>query len=151
MKSFLIQLYVTCLGVGKLPKMPGTWGTLAGIPVLLIFWQLEIKFRIPILILSTLVTIYIVNEYERLNHRHDSQEVVIDEVLGLLFTGLMLEFSAVNVVSCFCIFRFFDIFKPFPINVIDKKMPGGWGTVLDDVIAGVFACVAIQISIGLMG
>lgn len=151
MNFFLLQGFVTFFGVGKLPKMPGTWGTLAGIPLLLVFWKFSVWQRLCFVILATFATVYLVSIYEQKSKTHDSSEVVVDEILGLLFSGILLEYSTANLISCFLIFRFFDIFKPFPINTIDQKCPGGWGTVLDDVMAGILACIVIQLSILILG
>ena len=85
----------------------------------------------------------------------DAKEIVIDEFLGqslpifLLYHPLQkgdpVEGALVYLVMCFILFRFFDILKPFPINLVDKKMKNGFGVVLDDLLAGVYVLIAIAL------
>jgi phosphatidylglycerophosphatase A len=83
--------------------------------------------------------------------RDDPREVVIDEAAGLLVTLFFLPLSGFNIILGFFLFRFFDILKPFPIRTIDQTIKGGWGIVLDDLLAGVYANAMIRVVHELIG
>ncbi len=143
-EKFLVQL-ATFFGVGKTSKAPGTWGTLACVPLALVlnylgpFWAMGVTvLMLPVAILSAEI-------YEKQNGDHDAKEVVIDEVLGFLITMTWLPISWQCYVLGFFLFRFLDILKPFPIGYIDKKVRGGLGVVADDVVAGIIANIVLQV------
>jgi phosphatidylglycerophosphatase A len=103
-------------------------------------------FGYMILALVSIVAASIVAEmYERSTSRHDPQEIVIDEVVGYVIAMTWLPETAASYFAAFVAFRFFDILKPFPIRQIDRKVPGGLGTVLDDVAAGLAANLVLQV------
>jgi phosphatidylglycerophosphatase A len=144
MTKFLVGL-ATLFGVGKLPKAPGTWGTLATIPIGILlmwlgpFWHMgACVFLLPVSILAA-------EAYERFHDSHDASEVVIDEVIGFLITLAWLPLTWQTLALGFVIFRVLDIFKPFPISYLDRKVPGGVGVIVDDVLAGVIANLVLQI------
>lgn len=149
-KVDLHSFLATFLGVGYLPKMPGTWGTAAafGIYMLLpesIFITPGVFFALPALLLLCLFAVYVSGKAE-LNLGHDAGSIVIDEVCGYFTAVLFLPKSILIGVYAFLFFRVFDIAKPYPVSR-SQKLPGGWGVVADDVIAGVFANVLTQIII----
>jgi len=101
------------------------------------------------LVIVVPVAIYVSREMERM-HGEDSSRIVIDEFAGMQVTFLMLDPSiAVGVVG-FCLFRFFDILKPFPINR-SQRLGVGVGVVVDDLIAGFYARIVLMILIGVTG
>lgn len=139
------------LGVGKIPRAPGTFGSLLA---LLIWWAIP---PMPIgqqflLILVALGCGWVgVHYYEKWNHKHDPKEIVIDELVGMWLTLL----GAPHVVSYFLLgflfFRLFDIWKPFPVSWFDQKVSGAWGTLLDDVMAAVLAYGALHGTVFIIG
>jgi phosphatidylglycerophosphatase A len=83
--------------------------------------------------------------YEAQSGRHDSQEIVIDEVVGYLITMTWLPVTWQSAVIGFLVFRFFDILKPPPIRQLDRKVPGGFGVMVDDIAAGIMGSVVMQL------
>jgi phosphatidylglycerophosphatase A len=143
-KNFLIQL-ATLFGVGKLPKGPGTWGTLATLPVAWILMQMGPLLYMAIVVLLLPVAILSAELYEQFSGNHDSKEIVIDEVIGFLITMTWLPMGWQSFVFGFLLFRLLDIWKPYPISYLDKKIQGGLGVVIDDVAAGIVANVILQL------
>lgn len=75
----------------------------------------------------------------------DPRYIVCDEIIGFLVAIYMVPFTLFNMVTLFLLFRFFDILKPFPIRVIEERIRGGWGIVLDDVMAGLYANLSLRV------
>lgn len=125
--------------------MPGTWGTLWGIPLA---WLLMQAGPLPYMVLAialVLLASVIAELHERYTNAHDPGEIVIDEVVGYVIAFTWLPGTWQAFVGAFVAFRFFDILKPFPIRQIDRKIKGGLGTVLDDVAAGIAANIVLQL------
>lgn len=138
------SLIATVFGVGRLPLMPGTWGSLIVLPLyLLIGWNNLIFFIIMafFLVISIPASRYLSREMKEA----DPSEIVIDEFAGQMITLLFLpEFGLKVFIIAFIIFRVCDIIKPPPAN-ISQDLPHGWGVVLDDVFAGIYANLILQI------
>jgi phosphatidylglycerophosphatase A len=134
----------TWFGCGLSPKAPGTVGTLGAIPLAYVLAQFDHLTYGAATIAFTVFAILVASFYESGSSDHDSQEFVMDEVAGFLITMALVPFTLVGVVAGFLLFRLFDIWKPFPISWIDRRVPGGVGTVADDVAAGVAANVVLQ-------
>ena len=130
-------------GSGLTKKMPGTSGTIAAIPVYLIFIQMDSWLYYLLTIIVTVVGVWICGRAAMQLGEHDFGGIVWDEIAGFLITMSLVSFSWVAVLEGFILFRIFDIFKPWPIKWIDKKMGGGLGIMLDDVLAGVIAGVIL--------
>ena len=144
----LQKLFLTFGGAGLSPKAPGTVGTLASLPVglaILHYLGMETLFMLTIAI--TIIGILEINKYEKLTGIHDQQEIVIDEAAGM-WLALMIAVSTANtmtypyaiplaIVLSFAAFRLFDIWKPSTIGWIDRKVKGGLGVMMDDVLAGI--------------
>jgi len=130
------------LFLGLIPFAPGTFGSLLGIPLHWLFSHLPIFLGICSLGFVVLISVWISGRAELLLGNKDPSQIVIDEVVGMAvaLAGAPLEPSL--VIIAFLFFRFFDIWKPFPIRYIDRSFPGGWGIVFDDVAAGVMANLA---------
>jgi len=140
-----VLLLATGFSVGSIPRAPGTFGSLLGIPVA---WGLaEIGLSATIGILSALIlcSVWIAGEAERLLGRKDAACIVVDEIVGILTAMAGMPATPFNLAAGFVAFRFFDIFKPFPARYLDARVPGGWGIVLDDVVAGVYSNVLLRI------
>ena len=134
-------------GVGLLPRAPGTFGTLAAIPlgILMSFSGGLYSTLFVIIFIST--AIWSSGVTEKLMGRDDPSEVVIDEVAGFLITIFSMPLSWPTLFIGFILFRFFDILKPFPIGDLEKKIKGGKGIVLDDLMAGVYANLSLRLII----
>jgi phosphatidylglycerophosphatase A len=140
LRQRLVLVLSSAFGLGYLPKAPGTWGTLLGIPI---WWALSPlaapTFGLAVLVI-TLVAVGISELAERIYGRHDVQKIVIDEVVGLLVTAIGVPFRWQQVLPAFILFRLFDMTKPPPIRTLDEQVKGGLGVVVDDVAAGLVAC-----------
>jgi len=141
-----VQFLALGFGSGLAPKAPGTFGTLAAIPVyLLMVWYLPLAGYALLTALMALAGIYICQKAADAARVHDHPAIVWDEIVGYLITMFMVPLSWQTVVAGFILFRFFDIFKPWPISFADKKVHGGLGIMLDDVLAGIFALIVMQL------
>ena len=139
-----IHLLALGFGSGAAPKAPGTWGTLAAV---LIYWplsQLSPEHYLLMLLVTSVMGIYICGQTARDLGVHDHGSIVWDEFVGFWITMFAAPVGWVWVVVGFVLFRFFDIIKPWPISWIDKNITGGFGIMLDDVIAGVMAAGVLQ-------
>lgn len=140
----------TGFGVGRAPVAPGTFGTLLGIPIYIFVYPLPIGFYIAITAALFLIGIAVCECAERHMGRHDSPAIVWDEIVGYLITMAFAPPEWVWIVVGFVLFRLFDIWKPFPIRRIDRTLPGGFGTMLDDALAGIYASVVLQLLVALL-
>lgn len=143
--NILIEMLATFFYVGKIPFAPGTFGTLAAIPLWYALSQLNPIWYMTITFLIVLLGIFVSQMYEKTKAEHDSKEIVIDEVAGFLITMVWLPPTWQSVLLGFLLFRFFDIVKPPPIRQIDQKIMGGVGVMADDVVAGIVANLILQI------
>lgn len=137
-------MLATAFGAGLSPKMPGTVGTLAAIPLCYLFFLTGPYAYMVLTFLLVIAAIFISDAYERDLPTHDRPEIVIDEVVGFLITMTWLPFSLKYVVLGFVLFRLLDILKPWPISHLNNKVKGGFGVVIDDVAAGLLANVILQ-------
>jgi len=145
MGASFIKIAATGLGSGLSPFAPGTVGTILGIPIYLLFSL----FSPPLYLFSVLAfiffSVYVSQEAEIIFEEKDSSKIVIDEIAGYLVAMMFVPPSLFTVILGFALFRFFDILKPFPIGVIEKRLPGGCGVVGDDVMAGIYGAVVLHI------
>ena len=134
-------------GSGLMPKAPGTFGTLAAIPVYLLMSDLPLWMFISLTAVITIAGIYICDYTSRALGVHDHSGIVIDEIAGYLITMIAMPNDWIWIVTGFILFRLFDILKPWPISWLDKKVSGGFGIMIDDVLAGIFALICLHILI----
>ena len=149
-------LFVTMFGLGRIPKIPGTFGSLATVILLYIFFHI-LDFS-SILVLTFLIIVFIfsfiaVAAHIKDNENKDPKEVVIDEFIGQSIPIYLYEIShgtekSVDIAIifyavCFVLFRFFDIAKPFPVNFFDKKFKNSFGVIMDDVCAGFYVVLSL--------
>ncbi|MBI5235200.1 MAG: phosphatidylglycerophosphatase A [Deltaproteobacteria bacterium] len=144
MKNKLLIFLATGAYVGLSPVMPGTFGTLWGLGVALLARDAGTPAQALIIASLIAVSVYITNEAANALGQKDPQRIVLDETCGYLVAFFLLPFSVFNLISAFFLFRFFDIVKPWPIRLIENKLPGGFGIVGDDVLAGVYANLCAQ-------
>lgn len=133
------HILATGFGSGLAPFAPGTFGTLAAIPVYLMFVYLPMWVFFAFTLLTCLVGPKICGRAADDIGVHDHKAIVWDEFAGFFITMCFVPFSWVNVLLGFVLFRFFDIIKPWPISYLDKHVHGGLGIMIDDIVAGLFA------------
>ena len=130
----------TWFGAGFLRPASGTWGTLAALPFA---WAIGSAFGQTGLVIAALIAygigIWSSGLYSQMTDSHDASEVVIDEVAGVWLTLAAIPLSLPALIAGFLLFRVMDIFKPFPANIADRRLPGGVGIMTDDMIAGLYA------------
>ena len=131
-------------GSGLIPFMPGTFGSLAALPLLIPFLCLPPATLLIAAVLASAIGIYLCGKTADDMQVHDHGSIVWDEVAGILLTFLWVPLSLWTVVAGFLLFRFFDIVKPWPIGPVDKYVSGGLGIMLDDIIAGLMACASLH-------
>ncbi|MGD8783140.1 MAG: phosphatidylglycerophosphatase A [Thioalkalispiraceae bacterium] len=133
-------------GSGLLPKAPGTFGTLTAIPLYLLIILFDSETIYLIACSSTLILgIYLCDYTTKRLGVQDHPAIVWDEIVGFLITMLFIYPTPASVVLGFFLFRVFDILKPWPISVIDSRIKGGIGVMLDDVVAGIFALICMHL------
>ena len=133
--------------IGKIPFAPGTFGSLIGLPLCFLLAGIQISAAIIAALLIIALAIWISNVAERALERRDPGCIVIDEIAGMVVTLIGLPFNLTTAAIGFILFRILDILKPFPIRILDKRLPGGLGIVADDVVAGIFSNALIRILI----
>ncbi len=131
-------------GSGLAAKAPGTFGTLAAIPLYLLMMGLPLTWYLGLTLLSVIAGIYICDKASKDMGVHDHGAIVWDEVAGLLITLIAAPAGWGWLLVGFVLFRIFDILKPWPIKWLDAKVHGGFGIMIDDVLAGIFALISLQ-------
>ena len=152
----LNTLFVTMFGLGKVPKIPGTFGSLATVIILYFFFHI-LEFSSNIILIG-LIIIFIfsfsaVATHIKNKENKDPKEVIIDEFIGQSIPIYLYEISHGTIKSsdealifygvCFILFRFFDIAKPFPVNYFDKNYKNSFGVIMDDVCAGFYVVLSL--------
>ncbi|MGE4131952.1 MAG: phosphatidylglycerophosphatase A [Bdellovibrionales bacterium] len=141
----VIVVLSTWFGCGRFPKGPGTAGTLGAIPLVWAFAQIGPMPYLVATFLTTVIAMVVAQLYEdMIIQSHDAPEFVLDEVAGFLITMAWIPLTPIYLIAGFVLFRVLDIWKPFPISYLDRKVPGGIGTVADDLVAGIVANVILQ-------
>lgn len=131
-------------GSGFLPKAPGTFGTLAAMPLYLLLVSFPVWLYAVMLVIAFCLGILICGKTSDYLCTHDHCGIVWDEFVGYWITMFMAPVSWVWMFVGFFIFRILDIFKPWPIKKIDKHVKGGLGIMLDDVLAGIMGALCVQ-------
>jgi phosphatidylglycerophosphatase A len=149
MARFLLYAFATFGGTGYAPIAPATAASLA---VALIWWLVSpVPLAIQIVLLVAVAALGVpLSGFLERRHGPDPRLVVCDEVAGMLVTYLGIQTGLVGWLVGFFWFRVFDILKPFPVRRIEK-LPGGWGIMADDLMAGVYAHVALVVTLALTG
>lgn len=141
----LTMAIATGLWVGFLPKAPGTWGSLFAFLPWLLIKGLTLPFYLLTLISVFIIGFFAAGSAEKILDRADAGPIVIDEILGMFIALLLCPNHPVALVLAFILFRIFDIAKPFPVSWFDQRIHGGFGIMMDDVIAGLYALICLQI------
>ncbi|HFG6925068.1 phosphatidylglycerophosphatase A family protein [Acinetobacter baumannii] len=140
-------------GSGLAPKAPGTFGSAFALLFVPIWLSLGFTLSLIAILIMSVVGIYICGQTAKILDVHDDGRIVWDEFAGQSITFLpLLYLQQINwiwVITGFILFRIFDVWKPWPIHVIDRQVHGGFGIMLDDIIAGVWAALCTLIIIHL--
>jgi len=155
--SDVLALVIATCGVGYLPLMPGTFGSLVGIGIFLLLARVVGSFLVAAVLVAivtfTFAGIWAGSRTEELSGRKDPGKVVVDEVAGQLIAlfplTLFTRWSTVAVIISFILFRFFDIVKPYPADRL-QELRGGWGIMCDDLVAGAYAGIITAIIMGVV-
>ncbi|SFX19842.1 phosphatidylglycerophosphatase A family protein [Marinospirillum alkaliphilum] len=127
------------LGSGASPWAPGTMGTVAAVPLYFLLVQLPLSLYLLVLLITFVVGCWLCEKTSADLGVHDHSGIVWDEFVGYWLTMLALPVSLGWALAGFVLFRFFDIIKPWPIRWVDQRVGGGFGIMLDDVLAAVYA------------
>ena len=137
----------TGFGSGLVPFAPGTAGTFVGILIYLALSRLSWTFYLVIVVIITCLACYVSHEAERIFAEKDPACIVIDEIIGFQWSMFLITPTVLHVFAGFILFRFFDILKIFPAGYFQRNLPGGWGIVMDDVVAGMYSNIALLLLI----
>ena len=147
--NVLAKAFVTFLGVGYFPVAPGTAATVAGIGLIFLLQGFLISY-ITVTAVLLILAIPVCTYVEKQLNCKDPGIIVIDEVVGVMIALLGLPLSWPIMIIGFFLFRAFDMFKIYPINRLEA-LPGGWGIMLDDVMAGVYTNIILHIAMRYAG
>ena len=139
----LVLFLATGLHVGKIPLAPGTFGTLWGIPLGCLLHGLSLPWLAGAVTAVVLVSVWLAGRAAAVIGEKDPSMVVTDEIAGMAVSLCMFPCSPGYVIACFFLFRLFDIWKPWPVDRLEE-LPGGWGIVMDDIMAGLMAGTFVQ-------
>lgn len=130
--------------MGKIPFASGTFGTLSGVPFVLLFLVIPSSFHAIYVTIFILAAVSVADQIEKKMKQKDPECIVIDEMAGYLVAMSVVPIKLVTLVSGFFIFRFFDIIKVPPVRYFEKDFSGGSGVVLDDIMAGIFSALVLR-------
>jgi phosphatidylglycerophosphatase A len=143
-------LVATFFGAGFSPVAPGTVGSLAALPLAFALLHMEVASATLIVIGLYFLGLWSANQLEKVSGQHDAQMIVIDEVVGLCVNALLLSWCFLGAADpylllllSFLSFRLFDIVKPWPIGWIDRTVGGGFGVMIDDLVAALMGVLAV--------
>jgi phosphatidylglycerophosphatase A len=133
------------LGSGAAPYAPGTFGTLAAVPLYLLLTNI-FSWPIYAVIVAAMfwAGVWMCDRTERDIGVHDHSGIVWDEFVGFLVTMFYAPAGWIWIVAGFFLFRLFDVWKPFPVRQLERRYQNGFGNMFDDLIAGVYAALALQ-------
>lgn len=142
----LVTILATWFGTGLSPFAPGTVGTIGAIPLFLLLAPLPLPHYLAATLAVTLLGCWVAGRAQVIYNAQDPGRIVIDEVAGYLVTMAASGSPTILTVTAgFLLFRIFDILKPFPARMVDRRMKNGCGVVLDDIVAGIYAWGSLQL------
>ena len=135
-------------GSGLAPKAPGTFGTIAAVPlVCLLAYSTTLTGYLLVTLIASVIGIWLCGKTAKDMMVHDDSSIVWDEIAGLLITMIAVPLSWQTLLLGFVLFRIFDILKPWPISYLDARVHGGFGIMIDDILAGFFALILMHITL----
>ena len=142
------HLLATGFGSGLAPKAPGTFGTIAAVPlVCLLAYSTTLTGYLLVTLIASVIGIWLCGKTAKDMMVHDDSSIVWDEIAGLLITMIAVPLSWQTLLLGFVLFRIFDILKPWPISYLDARVHGGFGIMIDDILAGFFALILMHITL----
>ena len=142
----LILFIATGFGSGYLPKAPGTWGSLVGVALWFFLRDLAVLPYLGVTAALFVLGTLCAGSAEKIVDRADPGLVVVDEIVGQILALLAAPHHPVAALLGFLTFRVFDIVKPFPADWLDRHIHGGLGIMLDDVMAGLYSLLMLQLA-----
>jgi phosphatidylglycerophosphatase A len=147
-KNISALFVATAGGAGLLPKAPGTFGAIVGLPIAYFTQTWSLEARLGLWIGLTAIGTWSAQVFDQLMQSTDNQNIVIDEVVGMGITAWTAGTDWKSWLAAFILFRLFDIWKPYPIRLLDlwsKKSPGwsGFGVMADDILAGFYGLIVM--------
>ena len=145
----IISIFTTLFGIGYSPIAPGTIGSIFSIVFLYFLIKfVSYSFLVIIFLIILFTSLKLIEKYSNLLKSHDSSTIVIDEFLGIFLIILFYDYlkfanDFIMFLLILILFRFFDILKIFPINLVDKNIKNSFGVVLDDLLAGVYSIIVL--------
>jgi phosphatidylglycerophosphatase A len=130
--------------VGNVPFAPGTFGSVIALPICYLIGRLSLAAALFIALLVVVTAVWAAQRAEKTLGRTDPGCIVIDEIAGMVITLVGIPFTLASVVLGVIMFRALDILKPFPIRQMERRIPGGFGVVMDDVVAGLMGNVLLR-------
>ena len=146
--KFLVKLFSSVFFLGYIPVASGTFASAFAVLPYLLLRGYPAYF--PVLAVLFFFGVYVSGKAEKVFNEKDPHRVVIDEVAGFLTAMAFLPYGIQWIAAGFILFRLFDIWKPFPI-MQSQKLPGGWGIMVDDILAGVYANIVLQVVVIMVG
>ena len=146
-----IQFLAFGFGSGLAPKAPGTFGTLAAVPIYWFIAEWPALHYAGFILVTAILGIWICGAASKQLGVHDHGGIVWDEFVGYWITMWAVPMDWEWIVAGFVVFRVFDIVKPWPIGWLDKKVSGGFGIMVDDIVAGIMACITLHIALAVVG
>ncbi|MCU0560192.1 MAG: phosphatidylglycerophosphatase A [Desulfobacterales bacterium] len=131
--------------IGRAPVAPGTFGSILALPLCAGLARLDFEIQAIGTASFLVLAIWAAGRAEQLLGRKDAPAIVVDEIAGMLIALAGLPFSIFTAAAGFAVFRIMDIFKPFPARLIDSRVRGGVGIVLDDVVAGLYTNLLLRL------
>jgi len=152
MKNFT-SFFVSLFYIGYIKFASGTLGSFVSIAILYFFFQfhfITLKISFIIFMIIIILSLLLINLFSKQTSTHDSRIIIIDEFLGIYFIFLFYENlyfknHFLTLLFIFILFRFFDIIKIFPANIIDKKIKNPFGVILDDIVAAIYTILTMYI------
>ncbi len=138
-----VQLLAFGFGSGLSPKAPGTAGTLVALLIFPLLASLSLPAYLAVVVIASIVGFYLCGETARQLGVHDHPGIVWDEIAGFWLAMTAIPATWEWMLAGFALFRLFDIWKPWPIGYLDKKVHGGVGIMLDDLLAGLFTWIIL--------
>jgi phosphatidylglycerophosphatase A len=130
--------------VGHISFAPGTFGSILGLPLCFLLSKIDMPVAVLLVVLFIFFAILISQEAEKILGKKDPGAIVVDEIAGIVVTLIGLPFNLFFASAGFILFRILDIFKPYPIRLLEKHFSGGAGIVLDDVAAGIISNLVLR-------
>ena len=144
-KQKSVMFLATGCYIGNISFAPGTFGSVLGLPLCFFLSKIDFSIAVLLTLIFILCAIWIANEAEKIFNTEDPGCIVIDEIAGIILTLFGLPFNIISVTAGFLVFRTLDIWKPYPIRLLENKFSGGIGIVLDDVVAGILSNLILRV------